>query len=77
MEERAYIAVAPCGCTRIIMTHDHAATKDGRASITKALRDGLSIERVPYEEIRMRQTYCQTCDPARVASKKQMTLEVS
>jgi hypothetical protein len=76
MQEKAYVAVAPCGCMKIMMTADHAATKDGRASITKALRDGLAIERVPYEQIKTSRTYCETCDPARVARKRQMTLEV-
>ncbi len=76
--EMMYLCVAPCGCARVLMTEECAHSKDGRKSISDALKRGYSIERVPDERLREPgfKTYCQICDPARVARKQQMTLEV-
>lgn len=74
MTNMCYIATRPCGCVRLYMVEEAAHSKDGRKSISDALKRGLAIQRVPHEQVRTMKTYCQTCDPERVARKQQMSL---
>lgn len=74
MADMCYIATTPCGCVGMLMADDYAHTKDGRKSISEALKRGYAIERVTHEQVRTMRTYCETCDPERVALKQQMSL---
>lgn len=74
MDNMCYIAKSPCGCVRLYMVEEFAHSRDGRKSISEALKKGYSLERVPHETVKDMQTYCQACDPERVAKKQQMSL---
>lgn len=74
MADMCYIAKRPCGCIGLYMTEEYAKTPDGRKSISKALGRGYTVDRVPHESVAGSVSYCETCDPERVARKQQMEL---
>lgn len=73
-QNMCYIATRPCGCVRLYMTEECAASKDGRKAISDALKRGYAVERVPHEKVSGMRSYCETCEPERVSRKQQAVL---
>ena len=51
-EVMAYVGTAPCGCGSLFIVDDPAHTRDTAKEIGKAIRQGLTVARMPLEEAR-------------------------
>lgn len=78
-EIQAYVALAPCGCVKLLAADVPEHAKTTAKEVAACIRTGCTVERtsVPQarEIARTRMMSCKQCDPKRARKAKQASVQ--